>query len=150
MSSQEQFSAGLARLLGSAAVAGLVAASMPVAAQVVVVGAHSPVSNLTKEQASDIFMGKMPSLPGGGAPELIDQPESSPLREEFYTKVVGKSAAQAKQYWSKMGFTGKGTPPKEATSSADIKKFVGANPNAVGYIEKAAVDGSVKAIYSAQ
>lgn len=119
-------------------------------AQVVVVGAKSPVANLTKEQAADVFMGKMPSLPGGGAPELIDQPESSPLRDEFYSKVVGKSAAQAKQYWAKLAFTGKGTPPKETGGSADVKKLVGANPNAIGYIEKSAVDASVKAVYSAQ
>lgn len=119
-------------------------------AQVVVVGAKSPVTSLSKEQAAAIFLGKMPSLPGGGAPELIDQPEASPLRDEFYTKVVGRSAAAAKQYWSKLAFTGKGTPPKEAGSSADVKKMVNADPNGVGYIEKSAVDASVKAVFTAQ
>lgn len=141
---------GLSRLMGSALLVALLGATMPAQAQVVVVGAKSPVTSLSKEQASDIFLGKMPSLPGGGSAELIDLPESSAVRDEFYSKVAGKSAAQAKQYWSKLAFTGKGTPPKEAGSSAEVKRMVAANPNAIGYIEKSAVDGSVKAVFSAQ
>jgi len=111
---------------------------------VIVASAKSPAGNLTKEQAADIFMGRATNL------TPLDQPESSPLRDEFYSKVTGKSAAQAKSYWSKLSFTGKGTPPKEGQNSADIKKLVAENPNLVGYIEKSAVDASVKVLYSAQ
>jgi ABC-type phosphate transport system substrate-binding protein len=111
---------------------------------VVVVGAKSPAASLSKEQASDIFLGKATNL------TPLDQPESSPLRDDFYSKVTGKSAAQAKSYWAKLSFTGKGTPPKEAQNSADIKKQVAENPNLIGYIEKSAVDSSVKVVLSAQ
>lgn len=137
-------------LLGAPAIAAALLLAAPATAQVVVVGAKSPAANLSKEQTSDLFLGKLTTLPGGGAPELMDLPESSPVREDFYSKVTGKSAAQAKAYWSKLSFTGKGTPPKEAASSADIKKAVGGNPNAVGYIEKSAVDASVKVVFSVQ
>jgi ABC-type phosphate transport system substrate-binding protein len=111
---------------------------------VVVAGAKSPAGNLSKEQASDIYLGKSTSL------TPLDQPEASPLRDEFYTKVTGKSAAQAKSHWSKLSFTGKGTPPKEGQNSADIKKQVGDNPALVGYIEKSAVDGTVMVLYRVQ
>lgn len=124
--------------------ASLLFAGLAQAEVVVVVGAKSPAASLSKEQASDIFLGKASSL------TPLDQPESSPLRDDFYSKVTGKSAAQAKSYWAKLSFTGKGTPPKEAQSSADIKKMVAENPNLVGYIEKSAVDGSVKVLLSAQ
>ena len=107
---------------------------------VVVVGSGSSAASLSKEQIADIFLGKSTAL------TPIDQPESSPLRDEFYTKVTGRSAAQAKSYWAKMAFTGKGTPPKEAGSSADIKKALSGNPALIGYIEKSAVDGSVKTL----
>ncbi|MFA6014528.1 MAG: phosphate ABC transporter substrate-binding protein [Gallionellaceae bacterium] len=110
---------------------------------VVVVGTKNSTASLSKEQASDIFLGKATNL------TPLDQPESSPLRDDFYSKVTGKSAAQAKSYWSKLSFTGKGTPPKEAQSSADIKKQVAENPNLIGYIEKSAVDASVKVVFSA-
>lgn len=111
---------------------------------VVVAGANSPIASLTKDQSSDIFLGKTTAY------TPLDQPESSPLREEFYSKVTGKSASQAKSYWSKLSFTGKGTPPKEGRNSDDIKKQVADNPKLVGYIEKSAVDSTVKVIFSAQ
>lgn len=122
----------------------LLSAGLAQADVVVVAGANSPVSMLSRDQSADIFLGKNTSaIP-------LDQPESSPLREEFYSKVTGKSASQAKSHWSKLSFTGKGTPPKEGRSSDDIKKLVADNPKLVGYIEKSAVDSSVKVIFAAQ
>jgi ABC-type phosphate transport system substrate-binding protein len=129
---------------GAVCAASMLVAGWVQAEIVVVSGAKSPAGNLTKEQASDIYLGKATNL------TPLDQPESSPLRDEFYTKVTGKSAAQAKSHWSKLSFTGKGTPPKEGQNSGDIKKQVADNPALVGYIEKAAVDGSVKVLFSAQ
>lgn len=117
---------------------------------VVVVSTKCPATALSKEQSSDIFMGKATSFPGGNSATPLDQPEASPLRDEFYTKVAGKSAAQAKSYWAKLSFTGKGTPPKEGQNSADIKKQLADNPNLIGYIEKSAVDASVKVVFAAQ
>lgn len=128
------------RCLGGALLLTLGAASLPAAADVVVVAGAASSASLTKEQVADVFLGKTPGL------TPVDQAESNPLREEFYTKVVGKSAAQAKSYWSKLAFTGKGTPPKEMASSAEVKKALAANPALVGYIEKTAVDASVKTL----
>lgn len=131
-------------LLAGGALCAMLAAGGAWADIVVVAGAKSPAGNLTKEQAADIYLGKSTSL------TPLDQPEASPLRDEFYTKVTGKSAAQAKSHWSKLSFTGKGTPPKEGQNSADIKKLVGDNPALIGYIEKSAVDGTVKVLYGVQ
>ncbi|MEY4591972.1 MAG: hypothetical protein RIR18_867 [Pseudomonadota bacterium] len=128
-------------LLASACV---LPAASSLAEVVVVTNKASP--DMTKEQVSDVFMGKASSLPGGSAAAPLDLPESSPLREEFYSKLTGKSAAQVKSYWAKMSFTGKGTPPKEAPNSADIKKAVAATPGAIGYVEKSAVDSTVKPV----
>ena len=70
------------------------------------------------------------------------------MRDAFYTKVTSKSAAQVKAAWSRLVFSGKATPPKEVGSSAEVKKLVASNQNAVGYIEKSAVDASVKVLLS--
>ena len=112
----------------------------------VVVIANKASPDLTKEQVSDIYMGKLSTLPGGVAAVPHDLPESSAVREEYYSKLTGKSAAQVKSYWAKMSFTGKGIPPKEAPNSADMKKAIAASPGAIGYIEKSAVDASVKTV----
>lgn len=126
-----------------------VAAAFAAQAQVaVVVGAKSPATALSAEQAAGLFLGKSDQLPGAGTALLLDQTEGSAVRELFYTKVAGKSGAQVKAAWSRLVFSGKATPPKELGSSAEVKKMVAANPNAVGYIEKSAVDGSVKVLLS--
>ena len=114
----------------------------------VVVGAKSPAAALTAEQAAGLFLGKSDQLPGVGTALLLDLPESSGVRETFYTKVAGKTSAQVKAAWSRLVFSGKATPPKELGSAAEVKKMVAANPNAVGYIEKSAVDSSVKVLLS--
>ena len=116
-------------------------ASASATAQVVVVGAKSAAANMTKEQVADAFMGKMAGM------EPVDQAEGNPIREDFYSKSIGKSASQVKSYWAKLSFTGKGTPPKEYPNSAEVKKVLSGNPNAIGYIEKSAVDPAVKVIF---
>jgi len=122
-------------------------ASQVVQAQVaIIVGPQSTATALTQEQVSSLFLGKSDNLPGAGTALLFDQPESSAVREAFYTKATGKSAAQVKATWSRLIFSGKGNPPKELGDSAAIKKAVASSANAVGYVEKSAVDGSVKVL----
>lgn len=127
-------------------VAGTLLAQASGAQVAVVVGAHSTASALTTEQVASLFLGKSEQLPGVGVALLLDQPESAAVRELFYSKVTGKSPAQIKAAWSRLVFSGKATPPKEITNSAAVKKLVAANPNTIGYIEKSAVDSSVKVL----
>lgn len=112
----------------------------------VVVGPASAAAALTAEQAAGLFLGKSDQLPGVGVALLLDQSESAAVRELFYTKVTGKSPAQVKAVWSRLVFSGKATPPKEIANSATVKKMVAANPNTIGYIEKSAIDASVKVL----
>ncbi len=137
-------------LLRLAAAATLSAGSISAFAQVaVVVGPKSPLTAMTAEQVGAIFLGKVNTLPSGATALPTDLPDSLPVHDIFYTKVAGKSSAQVKAAWSRLVFSGKATPPKELASSAEVKKFVAANPDAIGYIEKSAVDSSVKVVFSA-
>ena len=108
------------------------------AADIVVI--VSPTSALTKEQVSDVFLGKNTSA------TPVDLPEASPIRAAFYTKATGKEAAQVKAARTRLVFSGKAQPPKELPDAAAVKKAVAADPKAVGYIEKSAVDASVKVL----
>jgi ABC-type phosphate transport system substrate-binding protein len=124
--------------------AAALAASAPAMAEVVVVvNKAAAESSMTKEQVAQFFLGKSSSM------TPIDQADSSPIRAEFYKKVADKDVAQAKALWSKLVFTGKATMPKEVADSAAVKAAVAANPKAIGYIDKSAVDGSVKVVYTA-
>jgi ABC-type phosphate transport system substrate-binding protein len=106
---------------------------------VVIVSAKSSATTMTADEIASIYLGKSTAM------KPVDN--ATPVRAQFYTQVAGKDEAQVKAIWSKLVFTGKATPPKEMASSADVVKAVAADPNAIGYVDKAAIDGSVKVVY---
>jgi hypothetical protein len=106
----------------------------------VIVNPKNAATKMANDQAAQFFTGKSQSF------KPIEHAEGNPIREEFYHKVLGKDPDQMKAIWSKIVFTGQGLPPKQFPSSADIKKAVAADVNAIGYIEKSDVDDSVKVI----
>lgn len=126
----------------SLALAALLLALPAMAEVVVVVNTKAAESSMTKEQVSQVFLGKSTAM------TPVDQSEDAPVRAEFYKKVTDKDPSQVKALWSKLVFTGKAAMPKEVGDSAAVKKAVAANPKAIGYIDKSAVDGSVKVVYS--
>jgi ABC-type phosphate transport system substrate-binding protein len=109
-------------------------------AEDIVVIVNPASAPLSKEQIADIYLAR------DGAWTPIDQAAGSPIYTEFYKRATGRDAAQVKAIWSKILFTGRGVPPKQLPDSAAVKKAVAADPKAVGYIEKSAVDASVKVI----
>jgi ABC-type phosphate transport system substrate-binding protein len=113
---------------------------------VVIVSSKSPVTSLRPEQVADIFLGQIASFPGGLEAVALDQSIGSPERDEFYSKVAAKTRPLVKAYWTKMIFTGRGQPPKEIASSAAVRKMVADNPTLIGYIDKSALDASVKTV----
>lgn len=112
----------------------------------VIVNLKSPMASMTPEQVSAVFLGKSNTLPSGTTAVPADLPDSSGARDQFYSKAAGKTGAQVKATWARLTFSGKATPPKELTTAADVKKFVANNPDAIGYIEKSAVDNTVKVV----
>ena len=122
-------------------VTALLAGSFAQAADLVVI-TNPAAGALTKDQVADLFLGKSQSL------TPVDQNESSAIYAEFYKKATGRDVAQVKSTWSRIVFSGKGEAPKQLADSAAVKKAVAADPKAVGYIEKSAVDGTVKAALS--
>ena len=125
---------------------GVTASSASSAEVVVVVSARSSVSSLTAAQIAKIFLGKTNTFPGGGNAVPLDQAEGAEIRNEFYAKVTGKDTAQLNAYWSKIIFAGDGKPPRVVTGSAGVRNVVADDPNAIGYIDKSAVDSSVKVL----
>ena len=113
---------------------------------VVVVSARSPIESLRAEQVAAIFLGQAPRFPNGAVATALDQPIGSEERDQFYLRVTGKTPALLKAYWSKMVFTGRGQPPRELAGSAAVRKAVADDPNLIGYIERSALDPSVRPV----
>lgn len=93
-----------------------------------------------------IFLGKQSDFPDGTPAIAIDQSEGSQVVNEFNSKVLDRSASQLKAYWAKLIFTGKGSPPKKVGSDAEVLKIVASDPDKIGYVDSASVDGSVKVL----
>jgi|AZII01.1.fsa_nt_gi ABC-type phosphate transport system substrate-binding protein len=113
---------------------------------VVVVPATSPIKHLSKTQVAKIFLGKSRRFPDGTKALPLNQKEGNLERDAFYQLVSGKSPAQIKAHWSKLIFTGRGQPPKEAASNEVVKQLLINNAVNIGYIDRAAVDNSVKIV----
>ena len=109
-----------------------------VRAEEIVVIVNLAAAPISKEQIADLYLGRSDAF------TPIDQAVGSGIYVEFYKKVTGRDSAQVKAIWSRILFTGRGVPPKQLPDSAAVKKAVAANPKAVGYIEKSAVDASIK------
>lgn len=134
-------------LFGAVLITALGAASTQAQAQVVVIlSAKSPISKLTSDQVSQIFLGQSKTYYTGAMAEPVDSAEGAATRSEFYQKVLGKNAAQLKAHWAKLSFSGAGQPPKALADDKAVVKLVAENPKYVGYVDKASLDASVKVV----
>lgn len=113
---------------------------------VVIVSAKSTITSLTAEQISKIFLGKVNAFPNGERAIPVDQLEGNAVRDEFYSKVSNKSASQLTAYWAKVIFTGDGQPPKRLEGNVAVRTSVANHPNTIGYVNRGAVDSSVRII----
>src|SRR5690606_14533846 len=66
-----------------------------------------------KDHIANRFLGKC-SVLSGASLMSPDQEEGSEAADECYQKAAGQAQAQRASYWSRIVFTGKGQPPREA------------------------------------
>jgi ABC-type phosphate transport system substrate-binding protein len=139
------------RLLGTSLLLGILSgASAGAADLVVIVSARNPVATLRADQVAAIFLGQSVRFPDGTEAVPFDLRLGTPMRDEFYARVTNKTPALLKAHWSKMVFTGRGQPPTELQDSTAVRRKVADDPEAIGYIERSALDASVRAILVVQ
>ena len=106
----------------------------------VVVVMAAGAAPLTKDKVASVYIGRSNDL------KPVDLPDSSATREAFYKKATDRDQSQIKSLWARLAFTGQAQPPKVAADAAAVKKAVAADPKAIGYIDKADVDDTVKIV----
>jgi hypothetical protein len=95
----------------------------------------------SQADVANIFLGKDKSLKG------VDQAAWNPTKEKFYAGVANKNESQLKSYWSGLVFTGKGQPLPTVADDAAVVAKVGAEADAIGYVDAAAVSDKVKVLF---
>jgi ABC-type phosphate transport system substrate-binding protein len=103
-------------------------------------------SIISESEISRIFLGKIKNFPGGSLVVTVSQLRESSTADEFNLRVLKKSTSQLRSYWSKMIFTGQGSPPKEVQGDLEVIQLVSKNPNIIGYIDSSAVTSDVRVI----
>ncbi|VUD42352.1 hypothetical protein TDB9533_00674 [Thalassocella blandensis] len=120
-------------------------------------GAHAEISVIVHKSNADsisaqdiekIFLGKQSNFPGGHDAVPVNLKEGNAAREGFDSQMLKKNSRQVKAYWSRLVFTGKGTPPKEVERETHMLELVASNPSMIGYIDSRHVTPDVKVIFS--
>ena len=114
---------------------------------VVIVNAKSPVSSSNALEIQQLYLGKTSDL-SGTKMKPIDQIEGNEPRKIFYQKVIEKDAAQLNAYWSRLIFSGKGSPPKTYFDDSEVIEMVMEEKDVVGYIDAASVTEGIKVIHT--
>jgi ABC-type phosphate transport system substrate-binding protein len=111
----------------------------------IVVHSANPATTLGRDELARLFLKKTTTWPSGRMVAPVDQAKDSATRREFSRAVLGKDADAVASYWQQAIFSGRGVPPPEKGSDAAVVGFVGANPDAIGYVSAGAELGpSVK------
>lgn len=84
--------------------------------------------------AARLYTGR--TIEVGGRPvTVVNAPVGTPLRQRFLALVLQQDDEQYRAYWTVRRHVGKGAPPRELATSADVIAFVAGTPGAVGYID---------------
>jgi ABC-type phosphate transport system substrate-binding protein len=113
---------------------------------VVIVNPASGIERLTRDEVIDIFLGRYRKLPSGRAALPIDVAESSAERARFYQLLVKRSPSEMSSYWARLVFSGQTSPPFQVSDAQTAVELVQSNPNAIAYVDRAAVNAHVKVV----
>lgn len=116
--------------------------------EIVVIGHPDNAATLDKETLQRLFTGRSNNLINGNAAVPLNLSDQQSLRSQFDEKALGRSSSQVKAFWSKLVFTGKGTPPKEVNSESEMINLISSTPNLIGYISATTDTTGVKVLMS--
>jgi hypothetical protein len=114
------------------------------AGEVVLIG-HSAVPRLDRVTVERIFTGKVVEV-GGIRVTPIDLPVGDAVRNRFLARWLGKDEERYTAYWTVRRYVGKGVPPQEAASAAEVIRQVAAMPGGIGYIDEAELKAGMNVV----
>ncbi len=118
---------------------------LPVKAEIVVItNKATNVHGITLDEVGKFYLGQNKSFSNGQRVTVVDHATGSPIRQQFYKKVLNMSESEVGRYWAKRKFTRKFKPPKIMSGDATIKQWVAITPDSLGYIDSKLLDSSVK------
>jgi hypothetical protein len=115
-------------------------------ALVVIVNPACGVTQLSKAEAVDIFMGRQRRLPSGLLALPVEQTKPAATRALFYKLLVNLPMPQVRAYWARLAFSGQAQPPLETDTDDETLEVVAANKGAIGFVQANRVDRRVRTV----
>lgn len=112
---------------------------------VIVTSTRSSFVELSRDDAEKLYLGRATTLMDGASISLIDLP-NGPTRDEFYLKLTAKNPAQIRAYWSRLVFTGRALPPREAHSLGEARQWLAETPNLIGYLDRSDLTSGMRVL----
>lgn len=103
---------------------------------------HAPVNTISRDEAINIYMGRLRRFPAGESVQPVDGPDKA----QFYRLLVNKELADIHTYWARLVFSGRTSPPRSFDQSSAVVDYVATNPDAIGYVQRAELNPKVKVI----
>jgi hypothetical protein len=94
-----------------------------------------------------VFLGKKVAWDGGSRVVLAVL-KTGPVADEFLKSAVDMNASAFSNHWRRLAMTGGGTAPKSFDKEEELRKFVAETPGAVGFLDSAQADNSVRVVPS--
>jgi hypothetical protein len=115
------------------------------AAKVSIIVAKGSTYKPTEAEIKSYFTGVKLSWPDGTKVQVVDQPDAV-VAKTFYEKFIGSTIATVRKEWTKLILSGQAVAPVKCGNDAEVKKAVSGNPAAIGYIDGATLDDSVREV----
>jgi ABC-type phosphate transport system substrate-binding protein len=105
------------------------------AGEIVVIG-NSNVPKMDSVTIQKVYTGKVISVSGINITP-VGVKTGTATRNTFLQGFLNQDEEKYTAYWTVRRYIGKGAPPAELASDADVIKYVQSTPGAVGYIDEA-------------
>lgn len=115
--------------------------NVAVAGPVVVIVNSANTQNLTKDDVRSIYGDKTVAWQSGSQIAVYNLPPDDPVADAFASKALGMSAREAAAAESNRIITNTARNPQRAKRSALVASIVSKTPEAIGYVDKADVEG---------
>ena len=114
------------------------------AGEIVVIG-NSNVPKMDTVTVQKIYTGKFISVSGVNVTPVGVKPGMT-ARNRFLQEFLNQDEEKYTAYWTVCRYIGKGAPPVELATAADVVNYVQSTPGAVGYIDEAELKPGVNVI----
>lgn len=104
---------------------------------------ESSIGELSRQQASHIFLGRLRQLPSGERVTVIDV---EPLRAAFYQHLVGRNLAEINAYWARLQFSGRTQPPLRVASAQEAIELVLDSRSAIAFVRADQLDPRARVV----